>query len=366
MWISRDGKYKILSVAIVATVIIIAGASVAAGYNLVAQFVGNDDIIRGCVESDGSLRLISSEDSCTGGETAIRWNVTGPEGPVGPEGTAGPAGDVGPNGTAGQQGAAGLQGPAGAQGDEGLQGPPGETGPEGAAGSQGTPGDRGPSGAKGPSGPAGPEGLQGPSGLGSGDTLFPIVTNRIFTLANSSTPPLILVDTDDGSVVRAFESNKMDLREFRCDGSRALLLDWWAEDYLLIDVVTGETIVTFEGPTGMEARRQEFSCTGSLMEGVINRGQSDLLMTTAGVDVVLNRAVLGWGWEGQCPSACQALLINSDTGEVIDSYAGWLDRPMVFNCSGDRLFIRDVGIINSLTGEVVSSDIGKIVGFSCP
>ncbi|MCH9010756.1 MAG: collagen-like protein [Chloroflexi bacterium] len=354
MWSSRDGKYKILSVANVAVVIIIAGASVAAGYNPVAQFVGNDDIIRGGVESDGSLRLIGSEDSCTGGETAIQWNVTGPEG------TAGPVGDVGPNGTAGRQGAAGLQGPAGAQGDEGLQGPPGETGPEGAAGSQGTPGDRG------PGGPAGPEGPQGPPGSGNGETLFPIVTNRIFALANSSTPPLILLDTDDGSVVRAFESNKTDLREFRCDGSRALLLDWWAEDYLLIDIVTGETIATFEGPTGMEARRQEFSCTGSLMEGVINRGQSDLLMTTAGVDVVLNRAVLGWGWEGQCPSACQALLIDSDTGEVIDSYAGWLDRPMVFNCSGDRLFIRDVGIIDSLTGEVVSSDIGKIAGFSCP
>lgn len=340
MWSSRDGKYKILSVAIVAVVIMIAGASVAAGYNLVAQFVGNDDIIRGCVESDGGLRLISSEDSCIRSETAIQWNVTGPEGPVGPEGTAGPVGDAGPNGTAGQQGVAGLQGPAGPQGDVGQQSPAGEIGPEGAVGPQGTEGDRGPSGSKGQSGssgPTGPEGPKGPPGpegrpgLGSGESLFPIVTNRIFRLANSSTPPLILLDTDDGSVVRTFESSKTGLREFRCDGSRALLLDWWADDYLLIDVVTGETIATIEGPTGLEARRQEFSCTGSLMEGVINRGQSDLLMTTAGVDVVLNRAVLGWGWEGQCPGACQALLINSDTGEVIDSYAGWLDRPMVFN-----------------------------------
>lgn len=81
MWISRDGKYKILSVAIVAVVILIAGASVAAGYSLVAEFIGNDDIIRGCVESDGSLRLIGSEDSCTGGETA-RLSIRMPDGSI--------------------------------------------------------------------------------------------------------------------------------------------------------------------------------------------------------------------------------------------------------------------------------------------
>ncbi len=72
MWNLRNGKHRILSITIVAAIVMIAGASMAAAYNLVGEFIGSDDIIRACVETDGSHRLISSKDSCTGSGTAIQ------------------------------------------------------------------------------------------------------------------------------------------------------------------------------------------------------------------------------------------------------------------------------------------------------
>src|SRR5262245_9335160 len=66
-------------------------------------------VIHGCyLKSGGAIRIIdASVEKCRTTETAIEWNVTGPQGPIGP------------------------QGPVGAQGPVGGQGPVGPVGPEG-------------------------------------------------------------------------------------------------------------------------------------------------------------------------------------------------------------------------------------------
>jgi hypothetical protein len=65
---------------------------------------------------------------CRRHDTAIVWNVAGPQGPAGADGAPGP------------QGIPGSQGPAGPQGPEGPQGPQGQTGADGQQGPPGTPG----------------------------------------------------------------------------------------------------------------------------------------------------------------------------------------------------------------------------------
>lgn len=72
----------------------------------------NAQQIYACVnKSDGTIRIVSSADSCKKSESPLSWNTQGPVGPAGPTGPTGPQGPTGP---------AGPQGPAG---------PPGEPGP---------------------------------------------------------------------------------------------------------------------------------------------------------------------------------------------------------------------------------------------
>jgi len=95
-------------------------------------------IIRACVKQNGSLRLVDTASECDKkNETAISWNVYGPQGDVGPRG---PQGLTGPQGATGPQGPKGDPGP---QGDVGPQGPVGLTGPQGPAGTNGTNGTNG-------------------------------------------------------------------------------------------------------------------------------------------------------------------------------------------------------------------------------
>jgi len=58
---------------------------------LMAGSAGYAQVIHGCVgKFGGFLRVVSSPSQCTGLETPISWNVTGPAGPQGPAGiTAG-------------------------------------------------------------------------------------------------------------------------------------------------------------------------------------------------------------------------------------------------------------------------------------
>jgi hypothetical protein len=65
-------------------------------------------VIYGCYNSSNvNLRIVSQNTACSGNETAINWNVTGPQGPQGP---------IGPTGATGPQGPAGPQGPQGVPG----------------------------------------------------------------------------------------------------------------------------------------------------------------------------------------------------------------------------------------------------------
>jgi Collagen triple helix repeat (20 copies) len=105
-------------------------------------------LIHACYRPNGNLRLVDKT-SCTGNETAISWNQTGP---AGPQGAAGPQGLGGPQGETGPQGVPGPQGPPGPQGAAGAQGPQGVPGPQGPPGPQGQPGVPGPSGPAGVSG----------------------------------------------------------------------------------------------------------------------------------------------------------------------------------------------------------------------
>ena len=58
--------------------------------------------IYACVhKSSAQVRIVSSAADCRNTETAVMWNVVGPQGPIGPPGPAGPQGaegDMGPRG----------------------------------------------------------------------------------------------------------------------------------------------------------------------------------------------------------------------------------------------------------------------------
>jgi len=90
---------------------------------------GTPNVIHACRSTSGALRQITSG-SCTGSETIVHWNITGPAGAAGP---AGPRGATGATGVAGPQGPAGPAGPQGPAGPAGPQGPAGPAGPPGGA-----------------------------------------------------------------------------------------------------------------------------------------------------------------------------------------------------------------------------------------
>jgi hypothetical protein len=73
-------------------------------------------VLHACVSPGTSgLRLVDAGTACRPNETAVQWNVTGPQGPAGPQGPVGPTGPAGPQG---------IQGPAGADGEDAGGGAP--------------------------------------------------------------------------------------------------------------------------------------------------------------------------------------------------------------------------------------------------
>src|SRR5262249_49864616 len=96
-------------------------------------------VLKACYSTkDGSLRLSDvpvAGGVCKGGETAITWGQTGPQGLPGAQGADGVAGPQGPAGAKGAEGAPGPQGPAGPAGVDGAVGPQGPAGPAGAVAS---------------------------------------------------------------------------------------------------------------------------------------------------------------------------------------------------------------------------------------
>jgi hypothetical protein len=100
------------------------------GGALATAYAGTNGIIHACVK-DGNLRILSANQTCKSKETALDWNIQGPQGPKGDKGNPGPKGDKGDTGPQGMPGAAGAKGDTGPQG---LQGDKGDTGPQGLPG----------------------------------------------------------------------------------------------------------------------------------------------------------------------------------------------------------------------------------------
>ena len=51
--------------------------------------------IRACIVNNGSVKILAANENCNARETAIEWNVAGPQGPQGPQGPEGPPGSGG-------------------------------------------------------------------------------------------------------------------------------------------------------------------------------------------------------------------------------------------------------------------------------
>ena len=82
---------------------------------LATAYAGTTGIIHGCVK-DGQLRILDAASQCKTRETALDWNITGPQGVPGAKGDPG---------SQGMPGAKGDPGAPGAKGDPGPQGLPG-------------------------------------------------------------------------------------------------------------------------------------------------------------------------------------------------------------------------------------------------
>jgi hypothetical protein len=106
---------KLSAVTAIATLFVIAGAAVVGAHG------GDTSKIHGCINKETKyIRVVGVNDNCKSGETAIDWNITGPQGLQGP---AGPAGSAGPKGPPGSQGPVGPEGPQGLAGPVGPEGP---------------------------------------------------------------------------------------------------------------------------------------------------------------------------------------------------------------------------------------------------
>src|SRR5215203_5701725 len=91
-----------------------AGLVLAAGATTFALAQSSPDAkIDACVAKDGDVRIVSAGEACKSGETAVNWNVTGPQGQPGASGAAGAAGEPGAAGPAGRDGRDGAPGGGG-------------------------------------------------------------------------------------------------------------------------------------------------------------------------------------------------------------------------------------------------------------
>ncbi len=68
-----------------------------------AAIPGSDGVIHGCVNASGGVRVIDpgAGGSCSTGESALNWNLTGAKGATGLQGSPGPTGNAGPAGSSG-------------------------------------------------------------------------------------------------------------------------------------------------------------------------------------------------------------------------------------------------------------------------
>jgi uncharacterized protein YjbI with pentapeptide repeats len=95
-------KPNILVVAVVALVMGFIGAS--AG-SVVSAHGGDASRIHACLNpGNGTIYVVEAGQACGSNQTALDWNIQGPQGPQGIEGPQGPQGIQGPQGPAGPQG----------------------------------------------------------------------------------------------------------------------------------------------------------------------------------------------------------------------------------------------------------------------
>ena len=73
---------------------------------------GDATKIHSCVAKDGTIRIVSPTTTCKSAETALDWNIVGPEGPQGVPGVNGTNGTNGADGADGMDGAPGARGPS--------------------------------------------------------------------------------------------------------------------------------------------------------------------------------------------------------------------------------------------------------------
>ena len=53
------------------------------------QSIAEDNVIYSCVDKGGKFRIVNTPNDCKDSETAIYWNVVGPQGEPGPQGEQG-------------------------------------------------------------------------------------------------------------------------------------------------------------------------------------------------------------------------------------------------------------------------------------
>lgn len=95
-------KKSILMGFTMAVVVLLGTVAMAASKKPSQPATPSSDVLTACVKKvNGQVRIISSGGKCLPSETAISWNVAGPQGPAGPAGPEGPAGQAGPQGPSG-------------------------------------------------------------------------------------------------------------------------------------------------------------------------------------------------------------------------------------------------------------------------
>ena len=82
-----------------------AGVLAAASGIAYAAIPGPDGVIHGCVNASGAVRVIDpgAGGSCSTGESALNWNVSGAKGATGVQGSPGLTGAPGPAGSSGYE-----------------------------------------------------------------------------------------------------------------------------------------------------------------------------------------------------------------------------------------------------------------------
>ena len=105
--------------------VVLALAAGLGAYGAGVMAAGSGDTVYACVLnglSQGNVRIVKANTTCTANEQPVSWNVTGPMGPTGAIGATGATGHSGAVGPTGPHGPTGPTGPTGSTGAKGATG----------------------------------------------------------------------------------------------------------------------------------------------------------------------------------------------------------------------------------------------------